>query len=90
MKTTRHTLLTAWLAACLAIPAIQTSAQEPNAKAGKMMSDVHPMAKDAMDMKKAKEMAAPAMIQKAKEQMMAGEMMSKAMAKSAWTYGHDC
>ncbi len=80
MKTTRHTFLTAWLAACLAIPAIQTSAQEPNAKAGKMMSDVHPMAKDAMDMKKAKEMAAPAMIQKAKEQMMAGEMMPKAMA----------
>jgi hypothetical protein len=80
MKKMRNIVRLTSIAACLASPLTQVSAQESSAKASGMMADIHPMAKDAMDMKKAKEMAAPAMMQKAKAQMMSGDMMPKAMA----------
>ncbi len=83
MKAVSSMLRTLCLAACVALPALQASAQESSAKAGNMMAEIHPMAKDAMDMKKAKEMASPSMVQKAKEQMMTGDTMAKAMAMEA-------
>ena len=83
MKSTRFVLLASCITVCMLFPALQACTQEPSAKGGNMMADVHPMAKDAMDMKKAKEMAAPAMMMKAKEAMMAGEMMPKVMAMEA-------